>query len=124
VIFHEGVYPFAENKSQECREAQNCERPGNIYVEGDFENLLNSYHSQPDPTVLIENSGDKAHGSPLRRDQFNRGPGQVMSAISLGLEMGLILQQLMMGLMMAPIVGMNMGLGQRLIWTNPADVLG
>ena len=75
MIFHEGFYPFAENKSRACREAQNCERLGNIYVEDDFENLLNSHHSQPDLTILIENFGDEAHGSPLRRDQFDCGPG-------------------------------------------------
>ena len=57
------------------REAQNCERLGNIYIEDDFENLLNSHHSQPDSTVPIESSGNTAHGSPLRGDQFDRGPG-------------------------------------------------
>ena len=37
--------------------------------------MLNSHHSQLDPAVLIQNSGDKAQGSPLRRGQFNHGPG-------------------------------------------------
>ena len=64
------------------------EQLGNIYIEDDFDNLLNPQQPQPGPTILIENTRNHGLGSPPRGDQPDHGPGPRNAKKQLGFRTG------------------------------------